>query len=282
MVTGTAFSGEVRADDQLVLSPTGLPVRVRSVRAHDKPADVARAGDRCALNIVGRGVSASNVERGHWVVHESLHEPTDRIDVDLHVLASEQKSVKHWTPVHVHHGAGHLTGRVAVLEGGAIEPGERGRVQLVLDNDAAAVWGDRLVVRDQSARRTLGGGVVVDPFSPKRGRARPDRIAWLQGMSHSDHGLALESMARVTPAGVALTRFRRARNLTPVELESELDGRELVRSGRPPDERVIAAETWQRLERSVQQFIGDYHEAHADQLGPNSERDPFWHRVSNW
>ena len=275
VVTGTVVSGEVRAQDQLVISPRGIAVRVRGLRAHDKLAEVARAGDRCALNIAGRGVSESNVARGDWVLHESLHEPTDRIDINLSVLPQEQKSLKHWTPVHIHHGAGHLTGRVAVLEGGAIEPGERGRVQLVLEKDTAAVWGDRLVIRDQSARRTLGGGVVVDPYSPKRGRARPDRIAWLRGMEQTAHGVALEAMAGATPAGVPLTRFQRARNLTSTELEGELSGRSLVGSGRPPDDRVIAGDTWLLLRHSVMEFMRDYHETHADQLGPNPREIRF-------
>jgi selenocysteine-specific elongation factor len=275
VVTGTVVSGEVRAQDQLVISPRGIAVRVRGVRAHDKLAEVACAGDRCALNIAGRGVSESNVARGDWVLHESLHEPTDRIDINLSVLPQEQKSLKHWTPVHIHHGAGHLTGRVAVLEGGAIEPGERGRVQLVLEKDTAAVWGDRLVIRDQSARRTLGGGVVVDPYSPKRGRARPDRIAWLRGMEQTAHGVALEAMAGATPAGVPLTRFQRARNLTSTELEGELSGRSLVGSGRPPDDRVIAGDTWLLLRHSVMEFMRDYHETHADQLGPDPREIRF-------
>jgi len=275
VVTGTVVSGEVRAQDQLVISPRGIAVRVRGVRAHDKLAEVARAGDRCALNIAGRGVSELNVARGDWVLHESLHEPTDRIDINLSVLPQEQKSLKHWTPVHIHHGAGHLTGRVAVLEGGAIAPGERGRVQLVLEKDTAAVWGDRLVIRDQSARRTLGGGVVVDPYSPKRGRARPDRIAWLRAMEQTAHGVALEAMAGATPAGVPLMRFQRARNLTSTELENELSGRSLVGSGHPPDDRVIAGDTWLLLRHSIMEFMCDYHETHADQLGPNSREIRF-------
>ena len=275
VVTGTAFAGEVRADDQLVLSPSGLEVRVRGVRAHDQSVEVARAGDRCALNLVGRGVSEASVERGHWVLHPSLHAPTNRIDVDLHVLPGEQKSVKHWTPVHIHHGAGHLTGRVAVLEGGAIEPGERGRVQLVLENDAAASWGDRLVIRDQSARRTLGGGLIVDPYSPKRGRARPERMAWLQAMSLTDHAAALNALCAVTPAGVLVNRFRSARNLTDPELEAVLARLTLIRTGRGSDERVLASETWKTLGRAVLQFVGGYHEANIDQLGPNPKEVRF-------
>ncbi len=46
---------------------------------------------------------------------------------------------------------------VAVLQGvDAIAPGDRGLAQIVLDDPLVPAFGDRLVLRDQSARRTIG------------------------------------------------------------------------------------------------------------------------------
>ena len=275
VVTGIVVAGEVTVEDQLLLSPAGLPVRVRGIRAHDQLTDSARAGDRCALNIVGRGVSEASVSRGDWVVHESLHEPTDRIDVELRVLASEQRSMKHWTPVHIHHGARHLTGRVAVLQGGVIEPGSSARAQLVLDDATAVHWGDRLVIRDQSARRTVAGGTVTDPYSPKRGRARPERLAWLEAMSLPDPADALQALCLAAPVGVELLRFARARNLTYAELEELVPGLAVVRTGRGESERVIAESVWQHAQQAVLEFVSRHHQQHSDLLGPNPKEVRF-------
>ena len=171
VVTGMVFSGAARVEQHLMLSPSGLPVRVRGIRAHDKQTESAVAGLRCAINLAGRGLSEEVVHRGDWVLDEVLHAPTQRMDVDLGVLSAETRALKHWTPVHLHLGAEHVGARVAVLEGGSIAPGEKGLAQLVLERPISVVTGDRLVIRDQSARRTVGGGRVVDPFSPRRGRA---------------------------------------------------------------------------------------------------------------
>ena len=183
VVTGMVFSGTVYNAESVTLLSDGSAVRVREIRVHDQIRRKAKAGERCALNIVGRGVGEKSVKRGAWLAHSYLNVPTRRFDVHLHLLKSASYSLKHWTPTHLHIGSDHLLARVAVLSGGSITPGSSGLAQLVLSRDTFALSGDRFVLRDQSARRTIAGGSVIDPFSPRRGRARPSRIATLNAMS---------------------------------------------------------------------------------------------------
>ena len=182
VVTGTVHAGIASTGERLVVTPSGHDARIRGIHAQDRPADRARAGERCALNLAGRDIESGAVVRGDWIVDRALHAPSDRIDVRLQVLAEEPRALRHWTPVHAHLAAAHSTARVAVLGAGSIAPGDSGRVQIVLDRPIHALAGDRIVVRDQSATRTMGGGAVIDPFSPKRGRARPARLAWLDAI----------------------------------------------------------------------------------------------------
>ena len=182
VVTGTVHAGTAHTGERLVVTPGGHEARIRGIHAQDRPAERARAGERCALNLSGRGLGPGTIARGDWVVDRALHAPGDRIDVRLRVLPAETRALRHWTPVHVHLAASHSTARVAVLGAGGIAPGEDGRVQVVLDRPLHALAGDRIVIRDQSATRTMGGGTVIDPFSPKRGRARPARLAWLDAI----------------------------------------------------------------------------------------------------
>ena len=182
VVTGTVHAGTAQAGERLVVTPHGHEARIRGIHAQDRPAERARAGERCALNLSGRGLGRGTIARGDWVVDRALHAPGDRIDVRLRVLPGETRTLRHWTPVHVHLAASHSTARVAVLGAGGIAPGGDGRVQIVLDRPLHALAGDRIVIRDQSATRTMGGGTVIDPLSPKRGRARPARLAWLDAI----------------------------------------------------------------------------------------------------
>ena len=81
VITGMVFDGIVNIDDNLMLSSDESQVRVRGIKTHNEVSDRAQAGERCAVNIVGRGISKNSIKRGDWLMHSSLHAPTRRIDV---------------------------------------------------------------------------------------------------------------------------------------------------------------------------------------------------------
>ena len=81
-----------------------------------------------------------------------------RIDASLRVLPGEPRPLGHWTPVRLHHAATEVGARIVLLRDEPIRPGGAAKVQLVLDRPIAAAVGDRFVLRDTSAQRTIGGG----------------------------------------------------------------------------------------------------------------------------
>ena len=118
--------------------------------------------------------------------------------------------------------AAESTARVAVLAGGEIAPGQQGLVQLVSDQALGAAYGDRLIIRDQSARRTLGGGRVLDIFPPIRGRAHARRLSWLQQMAQDDPVTSLQGLLDTSSSGVDLEQFAANRNLDRLVEEQTL------------------------------------------------------------
>ncbi len=259
VVTGMVFSGAVRKGESMTLSTDGSQVRVRGIRTHNTASNGAKAGERCAINIAGRGLNKEVVRRGNWLMHPSLYAPTRRIDVEVKVLASETGPLKHWTPTHLHIGADHLSARVAVLSGGAIPAGGQGLAQLVVSRDAFAVHGDTFVLRDQSAQRTIAGGRVIDPFSPKRGRARPARIAALNAMQHRNVTDALRALTDGSETGVLLTPFSVAYNLPAPRLDMLIDRLSLRRVGQQSKQRVFCETQWHRLGAKVVGAVKGFH-----------------------
>ena len=65
---------------------------MRSIHAQNRPAERGQAGERCALNLAGDGVSKNAIARGDMVLDPELHAPTDRIDATLRVLAGEAQA----------------------------------------------------------------------------------------------------------------------------------------------------------------------------------------------
>jgi selenocysteine-specific elongation factor len=86
VVTGAVFSGTARVGDSLVVSPQGTAVRLRGIHAQNRPAEMARAGDRCALNLAGAELKLEDLARGDWIVAVRAHAPTRRFDARLQVL----------------------------------------------------------------------------------------------------------------------------------------------------------------------------------------------------
>ncbi len=272
VVTGTVYSGRVAVGDRLRLSPAGLPVRVRAIHAQDRKAEAGLAGERCALNITGADIDKDNVHRGDWVLAEGAHAPTRRADALIRILDSEPRSFRHWTSVHLHLAAAAGTGRVAILEGGSIPPGGTGLVQLVLDEPIGALSGDRFILRDQSARRTIGGGRIIDPFSPARGRARPQRLALVNAMAQTEPAKALTETLALTPGGVDLNRFAQARNISADEATALWPAVDMVRLGGARDAVGIARPAWDGLRDAVVASLRDWHQRRPDQPGPEEER----------
>lgn len=201
VVTGTVHAGRVREGDEVIVQPRGTRARVRSLHAQDQPAAMGHAGQRCALNLAG--LSKDDVERGDWVQGAALANLSTRFDASLQLSAREAKALAQWTNVHLHHGTRDLLARVAVLDADAIEPGAAHLVTLSIESPLAACRGDRFVLRDASARRTLGGGVLLDIAPPMRGKRRPERLALLQSLRDEAGAAALPAWLANEPVPVA-------------------------------------------------------------------------------
>ena len=213
VVTGTVFSGSVSVGDTVSIAGSNLQLRVRGLRVHDAEQDSGHSGQRCAINLSGSGLRKARIRRGSWVTSPCVAPPITRFDAEIKVVNSALRPLRHWTPIHLHLGASETTARVAVLSGGAIAPGEEGLVQLVCDHAVGAAFGDRLIIRDQSARHTLGGGRVLDIFPPLRGRAHADRLVCLQQMRQGEPISALRSLLETSNSGVDMAHFIANRNL---------------------------------------------------------------------
>jgi len=266
VVTGTVHAGRAAVGDRLRLMPGDHEVRIRAIHAQDRPSEVAVRGDRAALNLVG--IEREDAVRGCWIVAPGILAPSTRIDGAMVVLESEARPLKHWTPVHVHHGAGRVTGRLAVLEGGTVAPGESGLVQIVTDEPLVAAHGDRIVLRDQSARRTLAGVRVIDPAGPARGRARPERLARLGILDRPGADRVLAGLLEAEGLGFDAPAVLAARNIEPERATALLDRCDVVRFG-PSDRRlVIARHHWSDLLARTAAAVAADHRSHPERLGP--------------
>jgi len=265
VVTGTAFAGEVRVGDQLLLSPPNKPVRVRSLRVQDAAAESGHAGQRIALALAG--VEKAEVERGMWLVAPALHAPVSRFDAKIRVL-SGQPPLKHGAVAHLHLGAEDVPARIALLGADEIAPGGEHWAQITVDRSIGALSGDRFILRDASARHTIGGGRVLDIFPPNRKKRSPERLAMLTALADDNPASALQLAAEQQPAGVDLAAYALNRNLDAATLQAIVAALNLKRVGNT----VFSADRWQALEARLLEALAAEHQRAPDMPGVESDR----------
>ena len=270
VVTGTALSGEVTVGDTLLLGPLGKPVRVRGLHAQNQAAERATAGQRVALNLSADRLALEQIHRGQWLSTQWLYAPTQRLDIDLRLLPGEPRAFEHFQPVHAHIGTQDVTGRVALLEGSSLAPGERMFAQILLNAPVQAVKGDPLILRDQSAQRTLGGGRVLDPFAPSRQRRSPERLAQLQALRAST-GLeaVMPTLLANSDSGLDLQRLERQFNHPRANWVLPDDVR-LIDTRQGP--LLFSAGRWQALKADVLKHLARFHQTEPDKMGPDRDR----------
>ena len=271
VVTGTVHTGEIRVGESVSVGPAAhgaITARVRTIHAQDRASTRGVAGQRCALNLVG--VEKAQIERGMWVQAPSLANMAERFDATLTLSARVANALGNSSTVHLHHGTDDAMAKVAVLDAMRIEPGESRLVSVTLDRPLAVCRGDRFVVRDASAQRTLGGGTVLDVMAlgraARRGRRAPARLQLLAALRDGSPVDALHAWLDSEP--VPLLRIASAWNLRDDELRDLIDA-----SGAHVAAGVaISAEHWGRLRSEVVTAIGLVHEKEPELPGVEQQR----------
>ncbi len=169
VVTGTLVTGSVRRDDRLELLPAGLEVRVRGVQVHEREVERAVAGHRVALNLSGAERSA--IRRGDVLATPGVLRPTTVFEGRLHLLPDCPRPIATRTRVRLHTGTAEVLGRLVILEGDRLEPGQSGLVRFRSETPLAVVSGDHFIIRHYSPVVTAGGGAVIEPHPRRRSRA---------------------------------------------------------------------------------------------------------------
>lgn len=270
VVTGTAHAGAVSVGEMLTLSPLGVKARVRELHVQDRSAERGQAGERCALALKG-DFDKQDIARGMWLVDPALALPLSRFQGEVRIPAS-QKPVTHMQNVHVHLGSDDIVGRVALLDCKEINAGDTALVEILLERETLTLHGDRFILRDAGAQRTVAGGRVLDIFPPTRHKRTPQRLALLNKLRDEDPAVALECLADQAEAGIDLNRFAMSWNLSEADAEIlwQRVGLHVIREGETTTGITPAA--WAALRSKLLEALTAEHERAPDMIGVEAER----------
>lgn len=273
VVTGTAHAGQVRADDDTVdlrLMPAGTRVRVRSIHAQNQPSETGSAGQRCALNLAN--IDKGAIARGDWIADARCFLPSRHVDVALTLLPSADAPVRAWAPLHVHIGAARHMAHVVPISAESLSAGQSGWVQLVFDEPVCAMPGDRYIVRNAQATRTVGGGRVLDPNAPDRKRRAASRLAGLQALSEMLDGGGLQPVLAHAPQGLDEAALQRLTGRPVSEITTPAGARWIEPRNAQGSRTLILAPHWAALRERAEAALAAFHQGAPDEPGPDSAR----------
>lgn len=259
VVTGTALAGPVAIGDTLWLTGADCPVRVRGLHAQNQTVEQAWGGQRIALNLGGH-IDKQQITRGDWLLAQQPAMMVDRVLVELEGVAP----LHHWQPLHLHHAASHLTGRLSLLNPSARPPL---LAELRLDRPLWLAEDDRLILRDISARQTLGAARVLSLSVPGRGKRQPTFLAMLTALAHAQSDAEVFTL-RLQQGPLSVRHFAWARQLNDAAMSALLTSTDLILVG---DSALATTQTAEAQQRLLHELAG-YHQQHGDQLGVGRAR----------
>jgi selenocysteine-specific elongation factor len=165
VVTGTVWSGQMSADESVRILPAGRHSRARRIEQHGKSSERAVAGGRTAVALAG--IDVAEVPRGSVLVTEESWSATSLFEAIVTIDSDTAAKLTSRTRLRLHVGASEVGARLVVASSSS-KFGKPVLARVITDAPVTLRGGDRFVLRLPAPLRTIGGGVVADPYSRRR------------------------------------------------------------------------------------------------------------------
>ena len=163
VVTGSVLAGRVAIGQTLSAMPAGLPCKVREVQSHGAAVDRADAGQRAALNLTG--IDREQIDRGMELATPGFLTATRYVDANVRLLDRGERPMRSHSRVRVCIAATEAMATLVVIGKDEMMPGSEALAQLRFARPVVASYGQRLILRNETAQVTIGGGAVIRPVS---------------------------------------------------------------------------------------------------------------------
>jgi selenocysteine-specific elongation factor len=282
VVTGTSYQGSVSTGDEVVIMPSGIAGKIRSLQTHGAVVNRVPAGQRVAINL--SGVSQNQLERGDAVCAKGAFIATGCMNAWLDILPSAPKGVTHRQRVRLHAGTADVIARVSLLrmdagKKSAILPGSGGPVQILTESKIIVTAGQRFMIRFYSPLVTIGGGQILLPNAETvKGRLERETKAKTIEELSGDFGPVLLLAAFVRDKGIltvsglfALSQMDKTvfeENISLLSAKPDAYG--IIEFG--ATRNFISCGAFDTVERSVLRILRDFHAKYPERAGIDAEK----------
>jgi selenocysteine-specific elongation factor len=197
------------------------------------------------------------------------------VDVRLDYLASAPRELKHRTTLRLHSATYEVPAQVILLDRDTLQPGDSAYVQLRLKEPALLLSGDSYILRISAPAATVGGGVVLDPFPPRRRRRNSEALELLEAFGQQEHGRTIALIiAQSLLSGISfediLLRCGSTRKVAEAEMSALLSSGETLQVTREP-RMFLARVAFETLKKVLVDELSAFLEANPLREGMGKE-----------
>ena len=274
VITGTLISGKLNIGDEVQIYPSNFSARIRSLQVHDQDTDVAYAGQRVAVNIVG--IKKEQIKRGDVLAPLNQMKATRMLDVKVKLLDSIDVDIKNRTRLRLYLGTREVLCRIVLLDKEILRPGEEAYAQLRLEEEIVAKRADRFIIRFYSPMFTIGGGMVLEPNPKKRRSLDRDAIEELQIKEYGEQEDIIENIIKEKSNEflslkeiAAITSILEEKLIEDLNILSKKD--KLILFNFTKDTYVIHLDFYDTISEMIIQEIREYHQRYPLRRGISKE-----------
>ncbi|MCL4321052.1 MAG: selenocysteine-specific translation elongation factor [Deltaproteobacteria bacterium] len=194
ILAGTLKYGSFSVGDEIQVMPSGLTAKIKNMESHNKKVTGAHKSMRISLNVPS--IKKESVKYGDIISSKDSLLATDSVFTKFYYDFDNKKELKSHLTLIFMTGSTSISSKVIILnENKKISPGNYSYAIFKLQNKISTMSKERFVVRDAGAGRTIGGGIIIDPFIDYRYDEPSEGV--YKGMASDDPQEAVYSFIRL-------------------------------------------------------------------------------------
>ncbi len=270
VVRGTALSGEVSLNQELMLYPHKIKIKVRNIQVHGKNMEKASAGSRIALNI--QGVEKEKIKRGDIVAEPEVLEPSQWLDLKVKILKEIEPPLKNLENLLFYVGTSEVLGKIVLFNKETLFPKEEDVAQIFLQYHVCVWRGDRFILRRPGTNQTIGGGIILNPLSQRRKRTKPWERKELEFLAQAqEKDLVNFYIQKKGAQGIAFKNLGLYTGLFGERLQKILSHLEIIQKKYKDTFYLFSKEAFKNLKEEIKEKFKKFHQNTPFALGLTKE-----------
>ncbi len=163
ILAGTLKYGSFSAGDEIQIMPSGLTAKIKTIESHNKQIAASHKSMRISVNVPS--IKKESVKYGDVISSKNSLLATDSVFAKFYYDFDNKNDLKSHLILTFMTGSAGAGSKIIILnKNRRVSPGSYAYAIFKLQTKISTMSGERFIARDAGAGRTVGGGIIIDPY----------------------------------------------------------------------------------------------------------------------